>query len=132
MHVRNVLHMVRWKYRTQKSPKIRHLGTFAQLYRAISSQLRHVSTIGKKVLNSDTSPICHHDSLCEIRPANGWDPFGSLGHPNKFHRVSRLGSVTTRHSSGRQPNLAAWRHLYSARRSSRWALTHILVMVALC
>ena len=29
--------------------KIRHLGTIAQLCRAISSQLRHVSTIGKKV-----------------------------------------------------------------------------------
>ena len=30
-----------------KSPKIRHLGTTAQICRAISSQLRHVSTIGK-------------------------------------------------------------------------------------
>jgi len=28
-----------------------------------------------------------------------------LGHPCKFQRVSRLGSVTARHSnSGRQPN----------------------------
>jgi len=31
----------------KKSPKIRHLGTVAQLCWAISSQLRHVSTIGK-------------------------------------------------------------------------------------
>ena len=30
----------------KKSPKSRHLGTIAQLCRAISSQLRHVSTIG--------------------------------------------------------------------------------------
>jgi len=29
-------------------PKNRHLGTISQLCRAISSQLRHVSTIGKK------------------------------------------------------------------------------------
>jgi len=28
----------------KKSPKIRHLGTIAQLYLAISSQLRHIST----------------------------------------------------------------------------------------
>jgi len=28
--------------------KTRHLGTIAQLCRAISSQMRHVSTIGKK------------------------------------------------------------------------------------
>jgi len=32
----------------------------------------------------------------------------SLGHPSKFQRVSRLCSVTARHSaSGRQPNSAA-------------------------
>ena len=31
----------------KKSPKIRHLGTIAQLCRAISLQLRHISTIGK-------------------------------------------------------------------------------------
>jgi len=40
----------------QKTPKIRHLRTIAQLCRAISSQLRHVSTIGKKILlNSNIS-----------------------------------------------------------------------------
>jgi len=32
----------------RKSLKIHHLGTIAQLCRAISSQLRQVSTIGKK------------------------------------------------------------------------------------
>ena len=39
----------------QKVAKNRHLGTIAQLCRAISSQLRHVSTIGKNVLSCDTS-----------------------------------------------------------------------------
>jgi len=46
-----------------------------------------------------------------------------------------FGSVTARHlSSGREPNFAALstgRHLHSAGRPSRWALTHILVMAAL-
>jgi len=32
-----------------KSPKMRHLGTIAELCQAISSQLRHVSTIAKNV-----------------------------------------------------------------------------------
>jgi len=32
------------------SPKIRRLGTIAQLCRAIAWQLRHVSTIGKKLV----------------------------------------------------------------------------------
>ena len=35
----------------------------------------------------------------ELRPTSGWDRRGSLGHPCKFQRVSRLGSVTARHSS---------------------------------
>ena len=54
--------------------------------------------------------------------------------PCKFQRVSRLGSVTARHSTcctGRQPNVAALnrgRHLYSAGRPSRWVLAHVLVM----
>jgi len=42
----------------KKSPKIRHLGTIAQICRAISSQLRHVLTIGKKLLNSNIFPTC--------------------------------------------------------------------------
>ena len=50
MQVSNVLHVARWKYRTQKSPEICHLGTIAQLFRAVFSQLRHVSTIGKKLV----------------------------------------------------------------------------------
>jgi len=44
----------------KKSPKIRHLDSIAQLCRAISSQsqLRHVSTIGKNLLSSNTSSTC--------------------------------------------------------------------------
>ena len=41
----------------KKSPKIRHLRTIAQPWRAISSQL----TIGKKLLNSNISSTCPHN-----------------------------------------------------------------------
>ena len=34
-----------------------HLGSITQLCRAISSQLRHISTIGKKLLSNNMSPI---------------------------------------------------------------------------
>ena len=34
----------------KKIAKNRHLGTIAQICRAVSSQLRHVSTIGKKLV----------------------------------------------------------------------------------
>ena len=40
----------------KKSPKIRRLGTIAQLCRDISSQLRHVSTIGKKLVKQQYLP----------------------------------------------------------------------------
>jgi len=41
--------------------KNRNLGTIAQLCRAISSQLRHASTIGKEMLSSNISSICPHN-----------------------------------------------------------------------
>jgi len=125
MQVWNVLHAAGWKYRMQKN---RHLGIIAHICRAISSQIRHISTMGKKLVKQQ---YLLHMSLQygELRPTSGWDHFVSLGHPYKFQRVSRLGSVTVRHSSiGRQPNFAVLnrgRHLYSAGRPSRWALAHI-------
>jgi len=108
--------------------KNRHLGTITQVCRVISSQIRHISLIGKKLAKQqyllNISP--QYD---ELRPTSGWDQSGSLGTRCKFQQFSRLGSVTARHcSSGRQPNFPAlnWgRHLYSAGRPSRWALAHI-------
>jgi len=121
MHVWNVLHAARWKYRTQKN---HHLCTIAQHCRAISSQLRHVSTIRKKHVKQQYLP--HTSSQYgEVWSTSGWDPLSSLGHPCKFQRVSRLCIITAWHSSsGRQANLLALnrgRHLYSAGRPSRWA-----------
>ena len=62
----------------------------------------------------------------ELRPTNGWDLLASLGHPCKFQRLSRLGRVTARHCSVAALNRG--RHLYSAGRSSRWVLAHIVVL----
>ena len=47
----------------KKSPKIHHLGTIAQFCRAISSQLRHESTVGKNLLNSNISPTRPHSMV---------------------------------------------------------------------
>jgi len=90
----------------KKSPKICHLGTIVQLSGAISSQIGHVLTTAattcmywqseKNLLNSNTSPTCPHD-MVNLWRTNSWDPFRSLEHPNKFQRVSHLGSVTARH-----------------------------------
>ena len=47
----------------KKVAKNRHLGINAQLCRAISSQLRHVSTIGKNLLSSRMSSRCPHNMV---------------------------------------------------------------------
>jgi len=47
----------------KKSPKIHHLGTIAQFCRAISSQLRHVSSIRKNLLSSNFSSTCSHNMV---------------------------------------------------------------------
>ena len=92
MQVWKLLHAARCKYRTQKVAKNRHLGTIAQLRRAISSKLRHISIIEKNLLSSNMSSTCPHDmvnfgplaavivSLVWGTPAN-FNGFGVLFHP---------------------------------------------------
>ena len=60
MQIWNVLHAARWKIQDAKN---RYLSTIAQLCRAISSQLRHVSTMGKKFLSSNISSTCLHNMV---------------------------------------------------------------------
>ena len=78
----------------KKNAKNHHLGTIAQLCRAISSHLRHLSRIGKKLLKQQCV-LQMSPQYGELWRTNGWDRFGSLGHPYKFQRVLRLGSVTS-------------------------------------
>ena len=89
MQVWNVLHAARLKYKTQKIAIWHHRKVFL----AISLQLRHVSTIRKKLATQQY--LFHLSShYGELRPTNGWDRFGSLGHPSKFQPVLRLGFIT--------------------------------------
>jgi len=80
----------------KKVAKNRHLRTIAQLCRAISSQLRHVSTIGKKHVKQQYV-LQVSTQYGELWPTSGWDRFVTLGHPTTFQLVSRLRSVTARH-----------------------------------
>jgi len=47
----------------KNSPKNCHLCTIAQLCRAISSPLRHISTIGKKILSTNISSTHAHNMI---------------------------------------------------------------------
>jgi len=110
------------------TPKIAIWAPSHKLCPAMSSQLRHVSTIGKKLFKQQ---YVLHMSLeyGELWHTSSCYRLLSLGHPCKFQRVWRLRIVTPRHSSiGRQPNFAALnrgRRLYSAGRPSRCVLAHI-------
>jgi len=68
----------------QKSPINRHLGNIAQLCRAISSQLRHVSTIEKNLLNSHVSPTCPHN-MVNFGPLAAEIGSGVWGTPANFN-----------------------------------------------
>jgi len=127
-----MLHAARWNTGRKKVARNRHMGTTAQLCRAISSQLRHVSTIGKKLLSSNLSCTCPHN-MVNFGPLTAEIDSGVWGTPANFNWFRVLAALLHGiYSSGRQPNFAALnrrRHLCSAGRPSRWALAHILVLI---
>ena len=72
--------------------KNRHFGTIARLCRAISSELRHVSTIEKKLLNSNTSSACP-DNMANfglLTTEICWRVWGSPANFNGFRILAAL------------------------------------------
>jgi len=70
---------------TQKN---RHLRTIAQICRAISSQLSHVSTTGKKLLNGNISSICLH--FGRLTAEICWQVWGTPANLNGFRVLPSL------------------------------------------
>jgi len=76
----------------KKSPKSRHLVTIAQLCRGIFSQLRQVSTSGKKLLSSSISPRCPHN-MVNFGPLAAeicWRVWGTPANFNGFRVLAAL------------------------------------------
>jgi len=109
--------------------KNRHFGTIAQIYRTVSSQLRHVSTIGKNLLNINTSSTCPLNMVnCGLLTAEiCWRVWGTPASFNGFRVLAALLHGTLVVGVSQTAALNRGRHLYSAGRPSRWALAHILV-----
>ena len=104
----------------KKVAKNRHLGTIPQLCRAISLQLRHVSsTIGKKLVKQQYF-LYMSLQYGELRPTSGWDRF-----VNGLRVLAALLHGTLVVGVSQTAALNRGRHLHSAGRPSRWALTHI-------
>jgi len=76
----------------KKSPKICHLRTIAQLCRAVSSQLRHVSTIGKNLLNSNISSRCPHN-MANFGPLTAEIGLPVWGTPANFNGFCVLAAL---------------------------------------
>ena len=75
---------------TQKN---RHVGTIAQLCRAISSQLRHVSTIGKKNFLSTNMPSTCPHNMVNFGPLTAeidWRVWGTLSYFNGYRVLAAL------------------------------------------
>ena len=73
--------------------KTRHLGTIAQLCRAISSQMRHVSTIGKKnLLSSNISSTWSHN-MVNFSPLAAEIVSGVWGIPTTFNGFRVLAAL---------------------------------------
>jgi len=100
--------------------KNRHLLTIAQFCRAISSQLRHVSTIGKNLLSSNIALRCPYNPV-NFSPLAAEIVSLVWGTPANFNGFRVLAALL--HSQTAALNRG--RHLYSAGRPSRWALAHI-------
>jgi len=72
--------------------KNRHLSTIAQLCQAISSQLRHVSTIGKNLLSSNISSTCLHNmvNFGPLMAEIDWRVWGTPSYFNGYHVLAAL------------------------------------------
>jgi len=94
-----------------------------------SSQLRHVSTIGKNLLNSNRPPIsptCPYNmvNFGPLAPEICWRVWGTPANFKGFRVLAALqhGTLVVGVSQTLHAALNRGRHLYSAGRPSHWAL----------
>jgi len=98
MHVWNALHAARWKYRTQKWCKKSPSGHITQLCWAISSQLRHILTVGKKLVKQQY--VLHMSSLYgKLGPLTAEICWRVWRSPANFNRFCVMASLLLRHCS---------------------------------
>ena len=109
--------LINIKYITIRAEEVASPATALQGHHFVQ-QLRHPLTIGKNLLNSNTSTCAPQHG--ELRSTNGWHLLASLGQPRKFQPVSRLGFVTapTSLNAGQQNcrmfgRLLSWYTIYT-------------------
>ena len=128
-----MLHVTRWKYRTQKwhkkSPSA-HRRTTLSGYIFATKARRPIDNPKKNLLNSNTSSTCSHN-MVNFGPLTAEIGLGVWDTPANFNGFRVLAALL--HSTvvvgvSQTTALNRGRHLHSAGRPSRWALAHILVV----
>jgi len=90
MHVWNVLHVARWKYRTRKlrkqSPSVHHRTIMSGYIFATEACIDN----RKKIVKQQYLPRCSHDvvNFGPLTLTASWDRFWSLGHLSKMFQLS--------------------------------------------
>ena len=89
----------------KKSSKDRHMGIIAQLCRSISLQLRHVSTIGKKILLSSNIASTRSHNMVNFGPlAAAWYTRPKMvTHPSTNQARRRVTSFMRRATAATMP-----------------------------
>ena len=110
-----------------QDPKNRHLGTFPQLGRAISSRQRHISTIGNKLVKQQyLLHMCLQYGELGLLAADIVSlVWGTPANFNGFRIWQRYCTALRYWASAKLCGVEQRRHLYLAGRPSRWALAHI-------
>ena len=90
----NALHAARWKYRSGHKTYAKKccLRTIAQLWRAMSSQIKHAPIIGIKLVKQQYL-LRMSSQYGELRPTSGWDrcvSLGTLANSNGFRVLASL------------------------------------------
>jgi len=136
MQVWNVLHVARWKYRTQrsrqKSPSVHHRTALSGYIFATKARIDNWK---KNLLSSNTSCTPHALTIWRTSVHERLRSIDQFGAPLQISPgFASWQRYCTASSSGRQPNFAALnreRHLYSAGRPSRWHWPTFLVVFLL-
>jgi len=110
----------------KKSPKIRHLGTIAELLGYVFATKAHIDN-RKNLLNSNVSSTCPH-TMVNFGPLAAEICCRVWGTPANFNGFHILAALLPGTRVGRQPSFAALntgRHLHSEGRPSCWALATV-------
>jgi len=114
--------------RCKKLPSAHHRTTLSGYMLATEAR---IDNLKKNLLNSNISPTCPYNmvNFGLVTAEICWRVWGTPANFNRFRFLAALLHGTLVMGVRQTAALNRGRHLYSARRPSRWALAHILLIL---